>query len=58
MTVFPLCMAQGGHLKHDLPRILDDIRAKHPHLPIALETAVGDVPELRDAIASWILSRS
>ena len=57
VTVFPLFMAQGGHLKHDLPRILDDIRTKHPHLPIALETAIGDVPELLDAIASWVLSR-
>ena len=27
VTVFPLFMAQGGHLKQDLPRILDDIRA-------------------------------
>ena len=58
VTVFPLFMAQGGHLKHDLPRILDDIRARNPHLPIALETAVGDVPELLDAIASWVLSRA
>ena len=58
VTVFPLFMAQGGHLKHDLPRLLDEIRAKHPHLPIALETAVGDVPELLDAIASWVLSRA
>ena len=58
VTVFPLFMAQGGHLKQDLPRILDDIRAKHPHLPIALETAIGDVPELLDAIAGWILGRA
>ena len=58
ITVFPLFMAQGGHLKQDLPRILADIRARKPHLPIALETAIGDVPELLDAIAGWVLSRS
>ncbi len=57
ITVFPLFMAQGGHLKHDLPRILEAIRATHPHVPIALETAVGDVPELLDAIAGWIMGR-
>ena len=57
VTVFPLFMAQGGHLKQDLPRILDDVRAAHPHLPIALQSAVGEVPELLDAIAGWILSR-
>jgi sirohydrochlorin cobaltochelatase len=51
-------MAQGGHLKQDLPRILDAIRAAHPHVPIALENAIGDVPEILDAIAAWILSRA
>jgi len=58
ITVFPLFMAQGGHLKHDIPRILEALRAAHPHLPIALEAAIGDVPELLDAIAGWILSRA
>ena len=58
ITVFPLFMAQGGHLKQDLPRILGEIRAAHPHVPICLETAVGDVPEILDAIAVWILART
>src|SRR3954466_12577157 len=58
ITVFPLFMAQGGHLKQDLPRILEDIRARKRHVPLALETAIGDVPELLDAIASWVLSRA
>ena len=58
VTVFPLFMAQGGHLKHDLPRMLEPIRARHAHIPVALETAVGDVPELLDAIAGWILQRA
>jgi sirohydrochlorin cobaltochelatase len=57
VTVFPLFMAQGGHLKQDVPRILDAVRAGRPNLPIALETAIGDVPELLDAIAGWILGR-
>lgn len=57
ITVFPLFMAQGGHLREDLPRILEGVRAKHPHLPIAQETAIGDVPELLDAIAGWVLGR-
>jgi sirohydrochlorin cobaltochelatase len=58
ITVFPLFMAQGGHLKQDLPRILDDIRTRKPGLSISLETAIGEVPELLDAIAGWILKRA
>ena len=57
VTVFPLFMAQGGHLKQDLPRILDAIRATHPRIPIALEPPIGEVPEILDAIAAWILIR-
>jgi len=57
ITVFPLFMAQGGHLKQDLPRILDAIRAQRKHVPISLETSVGEVPELLDAISGWILKR-
>ncbi|MGZ5584834.1 MAG: sirohydrochlorin chelatase, partial [Usitatibacter sp.] len=49
ITVFPLFMAQGGHLKQDLPRILSAIRASYPHVPIALEAALGDSPEILDA---------
>ena len=57
ITVFPLFMAQGGHLKHDLPRLLDEIRKNHPNLPISLETAIGEVPEILAAISGWILDR-
>ena len=58
VTVFPLFMAQGGHLKNDLPEIVARIRASHPHVPIALEGALGDVPGLQDAIAAWVSDRA
>ncbi len=57
ITVFPLFMAQGGHLKHDLPKLLDEIRRTHPNLPLSLETAIGEVPEILEAISGWILER-
>ena len=37
---------------------LEAIRANYPHVPIALETAVGEVPDILDAIAAWILGRA
>ena len=55
ITVYPLFMAQGGHLKQDLPRILDGIRASYPKVPISLESAIGEVAEVLDAITGWIL---
>ena len=58
IAVFPLFMAQGGHLKQDVPRLLDAIRARKPDVPIALQAAIGDVPELLDAIAGWVVDRA
>jgi L-fuculose-phosphate aldolase len=56
LIVVPLFMAQGGHLKRDLPVLLEDLRARHPGLTIRLTPAIGDVPELTGAIADWVAS--
>lgn len=58
ITVYPMFMAAGGHLRQDLPRLVEAIRAEHPHVPIALETSVGEVPEILDVMAAWVLSRA
>lgn len=52
--IAPLFMAQGGHLKHDVPELLAAIRARHPALRLELLPAIGDVPDLRGAIAGWL----
>ena len=57
VTVFPLFMAEGGHVRRDVPKILDDARAKHPHIPITLQSAIGEVTEILDAISGWVLKR-
>ena len=56
ITVAPLFMAQGGHLKQDLPKILDAIRAEHRGVEIALLPAIGDVDAILDAISDWLVS--
>jgi sirohydrochlorin cobaltochelatase len=53
ITVVPLFLAQGGHLKQDLPRLLDDIRRDYPALRIDVTTAIGDSEDLIKAIADW-----
>ncbi len=55
IRVAPLFMAQGGHLKKDVPVLLEGIRASHPGLRIELLQAIGDAPELRLAIAHWLV---
>lgn len=55
IRIAPLFMAQGGHLKNDVPKLLDGIRARHPSLKLELLPAIGDVAELRGAIADWLV---
>ena len=58
ITIFPVFMAQGGHLKKDLPRIVDELRAEIPGVTITIESAVGDVPEILESIAGWIVDKA
>ena len=53
ITVVPLFLAQGGHLKQDLPRLLDAIRRQYPSLRINVTSAIGDSEDLTNAIADW-----
>ncbi len=58
ITVFPLFMAEGGHMREDLPRMVEAIRAERQRIPISLEPPIGDVPEIIAAIAAWVLGRA
>jgi len=57
VTVVPLFLAQGGHLKEDLPKLLEDIRHRHPALRIGMTGAIGDSEDLTNAIADWALAQ-
>ena len=57
VTVVPLFLAQGGHLKQDLPRLLDDIRGHFPSLQIDVTSAIGDSEDLTNAIADWAFAQ-
>ena len=48
-------MAQGGHLKQDLPLLVGKIRERHPQLELRLMPAIGDAPEILQAISAWVL---
>ena len=56
IVIAPLFLAQGGHLKKDLPRLLKDLSAKHPAAAISVLPPIGEVTELLNAIAEWLVS--
>lgn len=57
ITLVPLFLAQGGHLKEDLPRLLNEIRRNHPGVTIDVTQAIGDSEVLTASIADWALAQ-
>ena len=55
VVLVPLFMAQGGHLKQDLPLLVGKIRERYPQLELQLLPAIGDAPEILQAITAWVL---
>jgi sirohydrochlorin cobaltochelatase len=54
IRVVPLFLGQGGHVKEDLPRLVERARKSHPQVAIALEPPIGEQPTVIDAIAAAI----
>ena len=54
ITVAPLFMAQGAHLKRDLKHLLDEARARDPGLELVLLPAAGEAEPVLDAITGWV----
>ena len=55
IVLVPLFMAQGGHLKQDLPLLVGKLREQHPQLELQVLPAIGDAPEILQAITDWVL---
>ncbi|MDE2594473.1 MAG: CbiX/SirB N-terminal domain-containing protein [Burkholderiales bacterium] len=58
VTVVPLFLGAGGHVRKDLPKLLDDLRAQYPQVQWALSPAVGETDLLIQALAdsAWSLA--
>jgi sirohydrochlorin cobaltochelatase len=54
VTIVPLFLAQGGHLKEDLPKLVAALRGEHAGVEFEVTPALGDAPEMMDAMAAWV----
>ncbi|WP_321792367.1 CbiX/SirB N-terminal domain-containing protein [Caballeronia sp. J97] len=55
ITVVPVFFGQGGHVRRDLPEIVEKCRAAHPDVAISCATAVGEDDAVLDAVAGYCL---
>jgi sirohydrochlorin cobaltochelatase len=53
IAVVPVFLAQGGHLKRDLPQLVDEARRAHPSCEIRLAQAAGEADLVVAAMAAY-----
>jgi sirohydrochlorin cobaltochelatase len=49
--VLPMFLGAGGHVRKDLPLLMDELRAAHPQVVFNLHAAVGEIDSVVDAMA-------
>jgi len=54
VIIVPLFLAQGAHLKRELPVIVERIRKRHAKTAFRVTPALGDSPEILAAITEWV----
>lgn len=56
IDVVPVFMARAGHVKRDLPLLVDALRRAYPGVAIRLAQTAGEADPVMDAIARWVVS--
>jgi len=55
VEVVPVFLAAGGHVKRDLPTMLDAARARHPAATIVLAGVLGEAEAVIAAMAAHVV---
>ena len=55
LQVLPLFLGAGGHVRKDLPLLIDALRLAHPSFSVTLWPAVGELPLITAAMADAAL---
>jgi sirohydrochlorin cobaltochelatase len=56
VSLIPLFLGTGGHVRKDVPRLLDALQARHPQVAWRLHSPIGDHPLVRQAMVDACLS--
>ena len=56
VTIAPLFMAHGAHLKRDLTTLMTELEQRHRSVDLRLLPVTGEVDGVLDAIAAWLTS--
>ena len=56
IVVLPMFIAQGGHLKLDLPQQIDEVRKLYPQARFEQAAALGDAEPIVQAMVAHVLT--
>jgi len=56
IVVVPMFLAQGGHVKRDVPQMIAALEQEHPGLRLRLVTPVGEADGVVAAMAAYALA--
>ena len=54
IRVVPVFLGAGGHVKDDLPRLVQETLARHPQLRVQIDAPIGEQDAVLQAIAAAI----
>jgi sirohydrochlorin cobaltochelatase len=54
VIIVPLFLAQGAHLKRELPAMVAKLRKRHAKTEFRVTPALGEEPEIVAAITEWV----
>jgi sirohydrochlorin cobaltochelatase len=55
MTIAPLFMGQGAHLRRDVGNVMAELRERHAALDLTVLPAAGEAEEVLDAVTRWLI---
>ncbi len=56
LTIVPIFLGQGSHLRRDLPLLVEALRTAHPDLLVRLHPAIGEQASVIEAMARAAVS--
>jgi len=54
LSVVPVFIAQGAHLRDDLPRRVEALGLTHPGIPVRIAPPIGEIDTILSSISGWI----
>jgi len=57
ICVIPVFLGSGGHLQRDLPRMIDELRSRHPGVRIECAKPAGEDESVLGAIAAYCVEQ-